>query len=168
MNSSSFDIRDASLTALSRRRALETPDANAYIYPGEEDAEDIYLTYADLDLQARSLAAALQSRGAAGERVLLFYLPGPEFMIGLLACLYADAIGVPLFPPRAHRSLERILDIITDSRPRFALTDQSMKRRVADLCSREPSTSGLTVLSLADATSAENYRDEELTFENIA
>lgn len=155
---------------IARRRATENPDAVAFIYPGAGEEPDLHLTYGELDARARALAVLLAEHKAQGERVLLFYLPGSEFMIGMLACLYAGAIGIPLFPPRAHRSLHRILGIVADARPQFALTNDSLVHRVSDLCTREAATQNLTVLSAADSVPglADSYREKNLTPDSVA
>ena len=44
-------------------------------------------TYQDLDQKARAIAASLQSRGAIGDRALLLYPPGLEFIAAFFGCL---------------------------------------------------------------------------------
>ncbi|WP_050515381.1 fatty acyl-AMP ligase [Streptomyces rimosus] len=54
------------------------------------------LTPVELDLRARALAAALRETGTAGDRVIVPALPGLDFHIGFLGCLYAGMIAVPV------------------------------------------------------------------------
>ncbi|HVS00719.1 MAG TPA: amino acid adenylation domain-containing protein, partial [Thermoanaerobaculia bacterium] len=72
------------------------------------------------------LGAFLQENGAAGERVLLLYPPGLEFVAGFLGCLYGGAIVVPAYPPRSNRPDSRLTAIVKDARPRFALTTPAL------------------------------------------
>ncbi|GGV03170.1 acyl-CoA synthetase [Streptomyces albospinus] len=54
------------------------------------------LTPVELDRRARALAAALRETGGAGDRVIVPALPGLDFHIGFLGCLYAGMIAVPV------------------------------------------------------------------------
>ncbi|MEU9194326.1 fatty acyl-AMP ligase [Streptomyces hundungensis] len=50
--------------------------------------------------RVRATAAALAAVGAAGDRVVVPALPGTDFAVAFLACLYAGRIAVPVPPPR--------------------------------------------------------------------
>jgi acyl-CoA synthetase (AMP-forming)/AMP-acid ligase II len=99
-------------------RAREQPDATAFVFEGEER-----VTYAELDARARTIAAALAD--ARGERVLLVYPPGLEYVAALFGCFYAGAVAVPAYPPdpaRLERTLPRLEAIIRDAEPKVVLT----------------------------------------------
>ncbi len=71
------------------------------------------------------IAAALQAGSAAGERALLLYPPGLEYIAGFFGCLYAGVIAVPAYPPdpmRLERTLPRLRAIIRDAQARVVLT----------------------------------------------
>ena len=75
----------------------------------------MHLTYAALDWQARAIGAMLQSYSASGERALLLYPAGLEFIAAFFGCLYAGVIAVPLPPPnlaQPQRTLPRLRAII--------------------------------------------------------
>lgn len=57
------------------------------------------LTYADLEREARVVAQGLQANKAHGQRVLLIFEPGLDFVVGFFGCVYAGAIAVPVYPP---------------------------------------------------------------------
>ncbi len=94
------------------------------------DAESVgqTLTYAELWHEVRALAGYLQSRCRihSGDRVLLLYPPGLEFVIGFFACHAAGAIAVPAYPPRRNRKASRIRSIVVDADARWALTTQAV------------------------------------------
>ena len=72
-----------------------------------------HLTYAQLDSRARAIAATLQRTTHVGDRVLLVYPAGLDFVVAFFACLYAGVIAVPAYPPiasRLARTLPRLLD----------------------------------------------------------
>src|SRR5229473_792550 len=89
----------SSLVEILRWRALHQPDRLAYTFLQDGEKEEVHLTYADLDRRARAIAARLQSLAAYGERALLVYPQGLEFIAGFFGCLYAGVIAIPVYPP---------------------------------------------------------------------
>jgi acyl-CoA synthetase (AMP-forming)/AMP-acid ligase II/acyl carrier protein len=105
-----------------RSRAETRPQQIAYRFLLDGEAESAELTYAELDRRARALAAELQSRQPVGERALLLYPPGLDFVVAFFACAYAGLVAVPAHPPRPRRADPRARQILVDSRARLALT----------------------------------------------
>ena len=61
---------------------------------------DRQIPMADIQRQARSVAAGLRGRGVrTGDRVALVLPTGPEFVACFFGVLGAGAIPVPLYPP---------------------------------------------------------------------
>src|SRR5436853_6405500 len=83
-----------SLVDLLHRRAAEQPDDRAYVFLSDRGAEEASLTFAELDRRARAVAARLAAHGKAGERALLVFPPGLEFIAGFFGCLIAGIIAV--------------------------------------------------------------------------
>lgn len=106
-----------------RRHATEQPRRVAYVFLADGETESARLTWADVDLRARAIAAELQQRGAAGERALITYPTeaGPEFLTAFLGCLYAGAVAVPCDAGEGRGGTERLSWIVNDARPRFVL-----------------------------------------------
>ncbi len=107
--------------------AQHRPDSVAYYFTDAETNETS-LTYAQLWDEVRSLAGYLQGRCSirSGDRVLLIYPPGLDFVIGFFACHAAGAIAVPAFPPRRNRKASRIRGIVVDADARWALSTASV------------------------------------------
>ena len=106
-------------------RAEHQPDQLAYSFLREGITSDIALTYRELDVKARSIAASLQSRFVPGDCLLLVFPPGLEFVQAFWAALYAGLIAVPVPPPEAFRlkqSTARLQRIAEDARPAGALS----------------------------------------------
>ncbi len=121
-----------------RSRARDNPSARAYTFLADGDREGVHLTYGELDARARSIGALLQEHGARGERALLLYPPGIEYIAAFFGCLYAGAVAVPAYPPRLNRSLPRLRSILEDARPRVALTTSAILGRVEGWREQEP------------------------------
>ena len=123
---------DRTIVDLLRRRARERPNDTLYTMVSAEGEAGRSLTYAGLDARARAIAKQLMARGLEGERVLLLHPAGLEFVEAFFGCLYARAIAVPGFPPRANRTLPRLTSMVTDSQARLALTTQAHLERARE------------------------------------
>lgn len=62
------------------------------------------LNYLSLLIRAQSIAARIQHHTQPGDRVLLIYQPGLDFICAFYACLYAGVIAVPVYPPAEKNS----------------------------------------------------------------
>lgn len=121
-NSLSF----TTLVDLLRYRALQQPKEQAYTFLVDGETEEVCLTYQALDQKARAIAAFLQSMKATGERALLLYPPGLEFIAAFFGCLYAGVTAVPAYPPRRNQRMTRLQGIVKDAEASFALTTTSV------------------------------------------
>lgn len=114
------------LHGLLRQRALRTPERVAHTFvSGGPSGQRHHHTYAELHRRASTIAATLVQRAAPGDRALLLYPPGLDYISAFFGCLYAGVIAVPVFPPhpaRLARSLPRLLALINDATPRLCLS----------------------------------------------
>src|SRR5215216_7901006 len=123
----SFDTglcRINTVMELLRHRALNQPNQLAYSFLADRETEGERQTYADLDRRARAIGAWLQMLEAGGQRALLLYPSGLDYIAAFFGCLYAGVIAVPAYPPnpaRLERTLPRLESIATDARPALAL-----------------------------------------------
>ncbi|MGE0760596.1 MAG: AMP-binding protein, partial [Pirellulaceae bacterium] len=102
------------------------------------EGEDTAWNYRELERRARAIAAVLQSQQMRGERVILLYPPGLDFVAGFFGCLFAGAVAVPAFPPRRNRYMDRIDAIACDADARVALTIRDVSERVDGLLDDSP------------------------------
>ena len=91
-----------------RLRADRQPEQIAFTYLTAEQSEGASLTYGELDRRARAIAALLQSAVKPGDRVLLLYPPGLDYIAAFFGCLYAGAVAVPAYPPRLNETKHRL------------------------------------------------------------
>ncbi|WP_424102172.1 type I polyketide synthase [Moorena producens] len=132
-----------SLVDLLGERAQAMPNQQAYIFLQNGETESGSLTYGELDRQARAIASHIQQW--QGERALLLYPSGLEFITAFFGCLYAGVIAVPVYPPRRNQKLSRLLNIVNDAQACIALTTTSI---LADLEQRWGSDAELAQLKL--------------------
>ncbi|WP_158627229.1 AMP-binding protein [Corallococcus sp. AB045] len=98
-------------------------------------------SFSHLDTRARALGTWLRTLNATGERVLLLYPPGLEYVVGFMGCLYVGAIAVPCHPPdpsRLDSALPQLLAIAQDCGARFVLTTSSILEMSPRLTSAAP------------------------------
>lgn len=113
-----------SLVDILRYRAKEQPDQLAYRYLADGEYDEVVMSYEDLDRRARSIAALLQSSANAGDRALLIFPPGLDFITAYFGCMYAKILAIPAYPPhpaRPERNLPIIHRIAADAKPSVAL-----------------------------------------------
>ncbi len=137
----------STLVDLVLHRAKCQPRDTAFLYLLDGENEQISLTNAELDRRARAVGAWLESLDLVGERALLLYPPGLEFIEAFFGCLYAGVIAVPVYPPRRNRSLSRIQAIADDAEAKVALTTDLVLRRVEPLIDDTPHLKNLTWLT---------------------
>ncbi len=123
----------ATLVELLRWRASNQPNNCSYKFLADGEVEDGSFSFKELDRKARSIAAKLQSKNLAGERALLLYPPGLEYIAAFWGCLYAGVVAVPAYPPQHKRSLLRLRAIIADAGAKIALLRQSFVLKIENL-----------------------------------
>jgi acyl-CoA synthetase (AMP-forming)/AMP-acid ligase II len=142
----------------------------AFTFLADPDTEKGSLTYRGLDRRARAIAGALQSLGLAGERALLLYPPGLNYVAAFFGCLYAGVVAVPAYPPRRNRSLDRLQAIAADAGAAAALTTLAVNSAVGDLSHQVPGLQALRrlVTDQVPAEAADAWQEPCLTCESLA
>ncbi|MET0395204.1 MAG: AMP-binding protein, partial [Longimicrobiaceae bacterium] len=160
----------SSLVELLRLRADADPDRVAYTFLLNGEVEEGHVTYGELDLRARAVAARLQALGARGERALLLYPPGLEYIAALFGCFYAGVTAVPAYPPRPNRADPRLRSIVADCRPALALATRELLGEAERLCAQTPELGGLRWLATEDvpAEEAAGWTDPEAQGDTLA
>ncbi|HEX2573591.1 MAG TPA: fatty acyl-AMP ligase [Polyangia bacterium] len=145
------------LEVLERRAALH-PERLAYTFLVDGEREEARLTYAALARRVRAVARLLERQGAAGERALLLFPPGLDYIVAFLGCLSAGVTAVPAYPPdpfRLDRTLPRLRAIVADARPRLALTSSAVFELAGSLLAEEEGFASLDWLATDAATGAQ-------------
>ena len=125
------------LIALLEHRAAEQGSERAYTFLLDGDREGGSFEYGGLTAQAKAIAATLAERGVMpGDRALLLYSPGVEFIAAFFGCLCAGVIAVPAYPPhpvQLARTLPRLVAVMTDAQVSIVLTTDTIARMAAEL-----------------------------------
>ena len=160
----------STLIELLHWRAFHQADRTAYTFLLNGEKEGPRLTYGELDRRARAIGALLQSYKANGERVLLLYPPGLEFITAFFGCLYAGAIAVPVYPPRKKRQLSRIPAIIEDAHAAFALTTENIHAKIQPWFTQTSDFPAFKILTSDTMTNeiADNWREPDIQSHDVA
>ena len=116
----------SSFVEVLRRRAAEQPNDLAYIFLPDRGGERLSLTFAELHARAVTLAAKLAEQANRGDRAVLLFSAGLDFIVAFFACLLAGVIAVPMMVPRRTSSRDASSAILTDCSPRLAITRRDL------------------------------------------
>ncbi|RUR77902.1 AMP-binding protein [Chlorogloeopsis fritschii PCC 9212] len=146
-----FDIQRipkvSTLVDLLEYWAIQQPTKTAYTFLKDGETEELSLNYYELNRKAKAIAAQLQGLKATGERVLLLYPSGLEFIAAFLGCLYAGAIAVPVYPPRRNQKMSRLQGIVADAQAKLALTTTSLVSNIENWFSQDSELAKLKCVS---------------------
>lgn len=118
-----------SLVALLARRAAEQADDRAYVFVSDRGTEEAALTFRQLRETATALAARLIASAQPGDRAILVFPPGIEFMVAFFGCLMAGIIAVPMMMPRRNSARDSSAAILANCTPELALTTSTFALR---------------------------------------
>jgi acyl-CoA synthetase (AMP-forming)/AMP-acid ligase II len=163
-----------------RRHAVARGGATAFRLLHGPSGALSQLSFGQLDRLVDAAAAWLrfeQGEGVTGQRVVLLFEPGLEFVVAFLACMRAGCVAVPLRPPRTdveHASLQGIVrkvdarlllvDAATRARGvhRGVCDEAGCRLRVLDWL--QDASAVATILACCDAEDADGSDDAFLQF----
>ena len=119
----------STLVALLAERAKTQPDERAYVFLSDRGAEEAVLTFGQLHDAAQALAARLATLSRPGDRAILVFPPGLEFMVAFFGCLIAGVIAVPMMVPRRNSARDSSAAIMANCEPVIALTSPAFAVR---------------------------------------
>jgi len=119
----------SSLVSLLAKRAETQADERAYIFLGDHGAEEAVLTFRQLHDAAHALAARLADIARPGDRAVLVFPPGLEFIVAFFGCLIARVIAVPMMMPRRRSARDSSAAIMANCAPAVALTNSAFAIR---------------------------------------
>lgn len=114
LNDTIVDFLNASVDAF--------PDKEAFIFLKDSNFPEL-LTYSDLLNRIDIIGSNLALHANKGDRVLLLFQPGLEFVCAIFACFKLGLIAVPAYIPSNERNVPRIINIIKDCDANIVLTE---------------------------------------------
>src|ERR1700681_2158520 len=119
----------SSLVTLLATRAKTQPDERAYIFLSDRGEAEAAITFRGLYDAAQAVAARLTTIAGPGDRALLVFPPGLEFMVAFFGCLIARVIAVPMMMPRRQSARDSSAAIMANCQPAVALSTAAFATR---------------------------------------
>jgi acyl-CoA synthetase (AMP-forming)/AMP-acid ligase II len=151
-------------------RACEQPNTIAYRYMGNGESEAARITYAELEQQALAVAELLSAYAKPGDRVVLIYPSGLDFLAAFFGCLYARIVAIPLHSPRPGRHSDCLVAVIANADATLVLTTRDLLPKVQQTMRDQTDTPQLEVLSTddLDLTQLRQARSETIEERDLA
>ena len=150
------NVRVDSLIELLELRAQQGSGRAAYTFLPDGEGVEERLTYHELDRQARAIAGRVMELAKPGERALLLYAPGLDFLPAFFGCLRSGIVAVPAYPPHRNRNFLRLHSIIRDAQPKLILTTTALKPKIAKLMAESAEFAGIHLLA-SDEAAADSF-----------
>jgi thioester reductase-like protein len=163
----------STINAMIAQRVAAAPENLLFRFLNYTDQDEIredLITYGVFEQRIRNLAAYLQQLNAAGERALLLYPPGLDYIIAFFGCLYAQVIPVPVYVPMSAKQLVQLKSIADNSGAKFFLTI-GMIRDIISGMEEFPPLFGhmrLAATDEIDTCLADQYREVQIDRDTIA
>ncbi|MGL5835334.1 MAG: fatty acyl-AMP ligase, partial [Waterburya sp.] len=157
----------STIVELLQYRAASQSQTTAFKFLEDGEKETETITYGELDRRARAITSQLQALNLSGERALLLYPSGLDYVAAFFGCLYAGVIAVPAYPPQNQRKTPRIQAIVADAQPAIALTTATLLPRMQSLLGTISNLQWLATDNLETTTEA-NWQQPILDRETIA
>jgi len=160
----------SNLIELLQHRALHQGNDMGFRFLLDGEKKAVEWTYADVDRKARAIAASLQAMDLEGERALLLYPSGLDFVAAFFGCLYAGVTAVPAYPPRRNRNMARIDAIANDAQAKIALTTFDVLQRVQTMIGETPALQQIRwrATDQCDEGLADSWRRPDVHGETLA
>lgn len=139
------------LTDILLWRGENEPENIAYNFLADGENEQL-LTYEELDQKCKAIGGFLQSIGSKGDRVLLFFNPGLDYIMAFFGCLYAGMIAVPSYPPKVNREAQRVDTILKDAGASIVLTTDFFLSKLDRMIEKKPSLKELQWININQIT----------------
>jgi len=128
------------------------------------------LSFRSLDCKARAIAVQLQDCSRFGDRALLIYPPGLEYIAAFFGCLYAGVIAVPTYPPKRNRADQWLQSILQNSKSTLVLTNGDILADIKKYLECGTTFEGISYVTTdnIDIEYAKNWNKPQITAKTLA
>jgi len=169
-----FGNRDIStLVDLVQYRKDTEPDRNIFTFLVDGEDIKIIQNYQEFEERARAIAATLQKKYKPGDRMIMLFQPGINFIDAFFGCLFAGMIAIPTYPPnltKLQRSLPRFLSIFKDAKPSAILSTKDIIGLSKPAFEENPSIGHIDWLATEEiaAKEAASWQKPDITEDSLA
>ncbi len=156
------------MVELLQGQSAHQPDKTAYVFLDDRDGVT-EITFAELDRRARIIAARLQLELQPGDRAILVFPAGLEFICAFFGCLYAGVVAVPATYPKPKRPMPRLQRIALDCDAHVALsTAQTLTTLDPEMLSTDAATSSWIAVDELGDELADMWQPPEIAETDLA
>lgn len=134
----------------------------SFIYLRNGEVLDRSLTHAQLADRSTRLAGWLVEKGFVGQRAMLVFPPGLEFVEAFLACMIANVVAVPVAPAPLtgdKNKVRRMLSILRDCQPKVVLGVTQTIEKAPAFVEQHPDFKPITWLATDTFSDWDKYND---------
>ncbi len=140
----------ATLVDRVREHAEHRTEETSFVFLAEGEHEQPPLRFGELERRSAAVAATLTERRMRGERAVLMFASGLDFIVAFFGCLAAGVVAVPVAPPRRIEGADLALRIIRAAGARRVLVDAGLWAMLAPLRALWPAEIEIDVLDWLD------------------
>ncbi|KAH8584212.1 polyketide synthase, partial [Cryptosporidium sp. chipmunk genotype I] len=111
------------------------PDSNAFVWLNDHGNEESTITYKNLWKSIRIISHFLLNELSLkkGDRIILCYTPGIDFIYSFYGCLASGIVAIPVYPadPNNPSQVDRLRKIVDTSQANACLTNSSYNRIIS-------------------------------------
>ncbi len=122
--------RRFTLIDLLQQKSQQHPNQTIYTFLTDGEQTESKITLSELEYRAKCIAVKLMSYCKTGDRALIIYEPGINYVSAFFGCLFAGVIAVPIYPPRLNKSIHRVEKTYINSQARVGLTTGSILTKI--------------------------------------
>jgi acyl-CoA synthetase (AMP-forming)/AMP-acid ligase II len=139
-----------SLVDVLRLWAARRPERPALVFlDGHADIK-IQYDFARLEREADAVAGRLVEVARSGDRVVLLFPPGPEFVAAFFGCLIAGVIAVPAVPPASAADAAVLRAIVLNAGAVAVIGPRALMQLLAPACAADPSLAALIPIAFEE------------------
>ena len=156
-------------------QSVNNPERLAYACVSSEGTLESALNYRDLINRSESVTAEVLRSCEPGDRAILLFHGGTEFITSFLGCLIAGVIPIPAYPVRVPpsaaqpaRNFMRLVPIIHNAQPKIALCTRPVVDRQSELGAAEPIFRSLKWIAVEEIPDQQLESRPQVLGENLA
>ncbi len=162
---------EATLASMLRTRAASAQRGAGFsflTYRNADDPDVVRLSFGELFVRARAVAASLQASCARGARALIVCPPGFDYIAAFFGCQLAGMVAVPAYPPRNAKHLPRLRAIMEDAGVAAALVTDELVARLGDWAGDATRPPHLVQVDRIDSALANSWIDPRVQPDDLA
>ncbi|HPX37784.1 MAG TPA: fatty acyl-AMP ligase [Mycobacterium sp.] len=159
------------LVSLIERNVAGVGDTVAYRFLDFARSEDSVaeITWAQLDVRMRAIAARIQQITTRTDRVAILVPAGLDYVAAFFAVLKSGRIAVPLFAPELPGHAERLAVALADATPALLLTTESASEAVEGFLGKLPgSAPPVLVIDQIPESAAAQFDPVDIDMDDIS